>query len=342
MAKKNKLKKIKPKNQEVTEFDFLICPNCGEQEVGKFCPNCGQSNKDYNKPIKEIVGDLLDSINIDVRLLNTLIPFFTKPGFLAKEYFNGRRKRYVPPMRMYMMVSILFFFLVQYNTDDEIKRNIIQVNDDETSGAMVQGDTSNVFFQMNGITSKDSTRIDSSEEDTIDLLYENLSEEKIQKLKEDVRKDTLETESVKEIWLGSLNAAQKKDLFFDKFLKNVSYVLFLLMPFFALILAMILWKSKMLYVNHLIFSINFHSFIFGLSSVIIVLGEILPESFSEIVLYLWWGIPLYLMLGIKRFYNRKYVGSFFKTIGSLAMYVIIISIVIVIILVITAKGFYEG
>ena len=53
MVKKDELKRIKPKNQEVSEYDFLICPNCGEEEVGKFCPTCGQSNKDYNKPIKE-------------------------------------------------------------------------------------------------------------------------------------------------------------------------------------------------------------------------------------------------------------------------------------------------
>ena len=113
MKKKNEVKKTTPDNTEVTRYDFLICPNCGETEVGKYCPACGQSNKDFNKPIKEIVGDLFDSINLDIRLLNSLIPFFTKPGFLAEEYFKGRRKKYVPPMRMYMFFSIVFFFLAQ-------------------------------------------------------------------------------------------------------------------------------------------------------------------------------------------------------------------------------------
>lgn len=88
MDKNNELKKISRKNTEVSKYDFIICPNCGHEEVGKYCPNCGQSNKDFNKPIKEIVADLLDSINLDIRLLNTLVPFFTKPGFLAQEYFS--------------------------------------------------------------------------------------------------------------------------------------------------------------------------------------------------------------------------------------------------------------
>ena len=52
---------------------MVICPNCGETEVGKYCPKCGQSNKDYNKPIKEIVGDLLDSINLVSYILVELV-----------------------------------------------------------------------------------------------------------------------------------------------------------------------------------------------------------------------------------------------------------------------------
>ncbi len=32
---KKLLKRKKIKNQQVTEYDFLICPNCGETEVGK-------------------------------------------------------------------------------------------------------------------------------------------------------------------------------------------------------------------------------------------------------------------------------------------------------------------
>lgn len=333
MKKKNELKRIKKKNQEVSEFDFLICPNCGEQEVGKYCPSCGQSNKDYNKPVKEILGDLLDSINLDIRMINTLIPFFTKPGYLTEEYFNGRRKRYVPPMRMYMFVSIVFFFLVQYTSSDESKDNIIKVDDTEQTASRIKFDAHPE--QIDSIENNDSIKKNTN------ITFNNFDKENIEKYKQEALDDTTVTEWEKQVVIGGLNAVDKKDLFFDKFLKNVSYVLFLLMPFFGLILALILWKSRMLYVKHLIFSINFHSFIFGLSSIVMALGLILPDSVSGYVLYLWWGIPLYLMFGIKRFYQRKYVGAFFKMLGSLFLYFFVISIVIVLILVFTAKGFYN-
>jgi len=253
MVKKNELKKIETDNQEVTIYDFIICPNCGEEEVGKFCPNCGQSNKDYNKPIKEIFGDLLDSINLDIRLLNTLIPFFTKPGFLAQEYFKGKRKRYVPPMRMYMFVSIIFFFLIQFVDNNKLKDNMLNFDNEPSEN--------NISLSLNNNLSQDSLyNIEGISEEVNDtaknsevITLANFGEQDLEKMKQDVLEDTTSTDAEKEIAIGGINAYEKKDLFFNKFMKNISYVLFLLMPFFGLILALILWRSKKLYVNHLIF-----------------------------------------------------------------------------------------
>lgn len=331
---KNLLRRNKIKNQQVTEFDFLICPNCGETEVGKYCPNCGQSNKDFNKPIKEILRDLFDSINLDIRLLNTLIPFFIKPGFLTEEYFKGRRKRYVPPVRMYMIFSILFFFLVQFTTSDEIKNDFVGVNTNELADSTEKKSDITEENQAAMIKS------DSAQYKSL-ITSENLEKQDLETIKEETLNDTSTTSWEKQLVIGGLNAAEKKDLFFDRFLNTLSYALFLLMPFFALILALILWKSRLLYVKHLIFSINFHSFIFGFSSLLIVLMKIFPESISNFIVYLWWGIPIYLMFGIKRFYKRTCTGAFFKTLGSLTLYSVIISIVLIVILAITAKGFYE-
>ncbi len=331
---KNLLKRKKIKNQQVTEYDFLICPNCGETEVGKYCPNCGQSNKDYNKPIKEILGDLLDSINLDIRLLNTLVPFFTKPGFLTEEYFKGRRKRYVPPVRMYMIFSILFFFLVQFDTSDEIKNNFVGINTNEIADSTGKK-PDNAEQNQAAMIKSDSAQFKSL------ITSENLERRDLETIKEEALSDTSAASWEKQLVIGGLNAADRKDVFFDRFLDILSYVLFLLMPFFALILATILWKSRLLYVKHLIFSINFHSFIFGISSLLIVLMKLFPDSISNFIVYLWWGIPIYLMFGIKRFYKRTYTGAFFKTLGSLTLYSFIISIVLIVILAITAKGFSE-
>ncbi len=339
MDKNKQINKVKFENREVSKYDFIICPNCGEEEVGKFCPNCGQSNKDFNKPVKEILADLLDSINIDIRLLNTLIPFFTRPGFLTQEYFKGRRKRYVPPMRMYMFFSILFFFLVQnteFNKNEE-DTNALIVDSLEHANSGKGQKAINKYFNI------DSQHIETEETDTSAdrlITLDNFTEKDQKAIEKQMANDSV-PEVASKIFKGAFNASEKKELFLSKFLKNLSYALFLLMPFFALILAMILWKSKMLYIKHLIFSINFHSFIFGISSIIIVLNRILPENFYGIAGYIYWTIPVYLMIGIKRFYDRKYVGAFFKMVGALAIYSFILSIVVIAILAFTAQGFSE-
>ncbi|MDA3952368.1 MAG: DUF3667 domain-containing protein [Bacteroidales bacterium] len=368
MAKKDEIKKVEFKNQELTKYDFIICPNCGTKEIGNFCSNCGQSNKDYNKPIREIFGDLLDSINLDIRLLNTLIPFFTKPGFLAQEYFKGKRKKYVPPMRMYILFSVLFFFLAQFADMDDFK-NLGTLTTDSVADsikhdlatALNGSDSSfNKMFEKVPQINENSLIDDSSKVDSEKGLFNEIkivrpedkdSDEAItlndlslkqrKEIVESLQSDTTIDGIYKKGIIGGLKAFEKADLFWEKFFKNISYVLFLLMPFFALILAITLWKSKKMYVHHLIFSINFHSFIFAFSSLLIVLSKILPESIFQFSSYLLWFYPLYLMFGIKRFYKRTHVSAFFKTLGISLMYSFIIFVVILIIGIFTAKGFYE-
>jgi hypothetical protein len=296
--------------------------------------------------------------------LNTLIPFFTKPGFLAQEYFKGKRKKYVPPMRMYMFVSIIFFLLAQDadlgNLDgngnvsseviaDSIKKelattilnpdsNYVDLQGLNKSLQLANIDTN--LFKDTGIDfhkrfeKNDTINNDSSS----DIL--KLSTEEKRKLIEELKSDSTIPESITNGVATSVNVWEKKDIFYKKFLDNVSYVLFLLMPFFALILVITLTKSKKLYVHHLIFSINFHSFIFGFSCLLILLYKIPFFESNETIAYLFWGFPLYLMFGINRFYKRSYIRSFFKTIGISFLYMFVILVVIIIIIVITAKDFY--
>lgn len=340
MEENSQIAKPDKQDREVTQFDFTICPNCGDIEVGKYCPSCGQSNKDFNRPIKEIVGELAGSINLDARIAKTLKPFFLKPGFLTKEYFAGRRQRYVPPMRLYMFFSIVFFFLAQYTSNSEIKDNILTIDDNtkETEKPALVANGPSLKENLEEIAANTN---DSIKNKGLTLSLENLSDETIDEGISETMKDTSISDMQRKMIVGGLKATKNKDLFYSRFLKNLSYVLFLLMPFFALILAMILWRSKLLYVKHLIFSINFHSFVFGISSVIMLLGMIIPKSFPDFENYLFFTIPIYLMLGIRNFYNRKLSRSFFKMIGAISLYAIVISVVIVVILLITAKEFYN-
>ena len=90
------------------------CENCGSALLGEFCYACGQPVKGLVRHFTTIIGDFADTVlNWDARLPRTLWPLFVKPGWLTREYFAGRRVRYVSPVRLFVTLAIVTFFVAQ-------------------------------------------------------------------------------------------------------------------------------------------------------------------------------------------------------------------------------------
>nr|WP_167252762.1 DUF3667 domain-containing protein [Dyella sp. SG562] len=85
---------------------------------GEFCHHCGQSIHTVLKPVHHMFEDTLETfLHVDGRVLHTLPPLMTRPGFLTLEYFSGRRQRYVPPFRLMFVLCLLAFFLTHIAVD---------------------------------------------------------------------------------------------------------------------------------------------------------------------------------------------------------------------------------
>jgi hypothetical protein len=94
------------------------CQNCGTPLLGEHCYACGQPVKGLVRHFTSILGDFLDSVfNIDERVFRTLWPLFAKPGYLSCEYFAGHRVRFVSPVRLFVFLSIVTFFVAQMTMD---------------------------------------------------------------------------------------------------------------------------------------------------------------------------------------------------------------------------------
>lgn len=94
------------------------CGNCGTPLLGDHCYACGQSVKGLVRHFSSIIGDTLDSVfNLDTRIFRTLGPLFAKPGHITREYFEGRRVRYVSPVRLFFFLAIVTFFVAQLTVD---------------------------------------------------------------------------------------------------------------------------------------------------------------------------------------------------------------------------------
>jgi hypothetical protein len=97
--------------------DARPCPNCSELLWGQYCANCGQRARARMITFWELLkdaGDLLASL--DSRIWKTLGLLMFRPGRLTLEYLQGKRARFVPPVRLFIASSIVFFFIASLNT----------------------------------------------------------------------------------------------------------------------------------------------------------------------------------------------------------------------------------
>src|SRR3982750_3075519 len=105
------------------------CENCGAPLLGRHCYLCGQPVTGLVRHFPSVIGDFLDAVlNIDARVFRTLWPLFARPGYLSCEYFAGRRVRYVSPVRLFVFLSIVTFFVARLTLS--ITGNPINLDDD--------------------------------------------------------------------------------------------------------------------------------------------------------------------------------------------------------------------
>lgn len=114
------------------ETTSSTCENCHAKVNGSFCSECGQSVESTLKYFWSVVLHLLDDIfSFDSRASRTLSPLLFHPGFLTNEYIAGKRVHYVPPLRLYLFISIVFFISLKFTVSSE-DNNILNINAQES------------------------------------------------------------------------------------------------------------------------------------------------------------------------------------------------------------------
>jgi len=198
------------------------CKNCNSELVGLYCSECGQKNSQLLS-IKETLKEFTDNVfSFDTRFFITLKYLITKPGLLTTEYWLGRRTKYLPPLRLYLVMSLVYFF----------SSNIINPSIDKPF------QTLDGFFQFE--LDKSSPKYDPSPEIVapfVDFFKENFN---------------------KGVRVAEKKELTEQDLIWS----SMPTAMFILMPFMAFCVYLLNKKKKQLYSYHLITVLHFHSFIF--------------------------------------------------------------------------------
>src|SRR5579883_640995 len=88
------------------------CANCGAAITDNYCGACGQRHVHALHSIGHFLRESAEDLtHADSRLWRTIVPLLIRPGFLTREFLAGRRVRYLPPVRLYLVLSVLFFLI---------------------------------------------------------------------------------------------------------------------------------------------------------------------------------------------------------------------------------------
>ena len=92
---------------------LLNCPECNTLLTGKYCHECGEKPPDaHDLTLKHFFHHgLHEFTHLDSKIFRTLRALVFKPGTLTAEYLAGRRNRYVLPLRLFVVLFAVNFFL---------------------------------------------------------------------------------------------------------------------------------------------------------------------------------------------------------------------------------------
>lgn len=348
----SKLKKRINLRKENTPAVDVTCKNCGTNFSGYYCPNCGQAVKDYDKPISFIFYNFLgDFFAFDTRFFRTLWALVSRPGFLSKEYFEGRRVRYAPPFRIYIFVSFILFLLLQNFTN----RGLTTVLDSELDGDKISLDSTSVAVS-DSIIQQMGKEIDPDQKAVIDSLVapyvvqDSTGDDKLNlKIDMETFRDSRDLRHLLSKYAGTLEKklevetdperraelreyiryCRSPETAMAQILEYISWAFFLLLPLFAVLLKLIYIRRRQNYMRHLVFSIHIHSFVFLVMMTIVALYMSFSANLNWITAILFFSIPVYFIIAMKKFYGQNIGKVILKFLAVSFMYNIVFWIVVI-------------
>tara|TARA_R110002124_G_scaffold19133_6_gene77108 strand:- start:47 stop:1015 length:969 start_codon:yes stop_codon:yes gene_type:complete len=301
------------------------CLNCHYVVENRFCSNCGQENTNTRKTFHHLFIHFFEDLtHYENAFWKTIKNLLLKPATLTKAYLSGKRLSYLAPVRLYIFISFITFFLITVfpNRDSPPSNS----NDDK---AMVK-------------TAKEE-KIKERKVTIFGVEFNSLKElDSIQKQAPQSEKiSDFNYWVVKKVFTVTENNTQEELLekFLESFLHNLPKVLFIFMPFFAFNLWVFHNKKRWYYFDHGIFTLHYFSFLLLLFLLLFLTNKVLSlfqESsilsfLSGAINFIGYGWMVYYFYPAhQRFYQETRLVSFLKSSFLFLINFIIVAILLAI------------
>ena len=328
------------------------CENCGAPLSGPYCGQCGQPAIDYRRSFGHVLVDVLNEfLNWDSKFFATIALLIVKPWRLTNEFVAGHRVRYVHPLRLYLLASILFFFAVNFGAKG-IRFDPTKFPDEKR--AEVAAAIADKRDEIEAELSKENLTPDQRQkvQKALDYLTKPTSSATTTPTPEEspsptaapgisptaesgqqtygpvgdrpfVVFDDAKSTTPFERWIEGRAKEKmgehgtKMGLFISTLFSNLPYMMLCCIPLFALVLKVLYIRRRLFYIDHLIYALHIHTFFYaGIMLIVLVtigLNRFAPGAIAGwLIALLWIAFVTQIFLSIRYVYRQGWFFSIFK------------------------------
>lgn len=323
------------------------CQNCGHYVEEHYCTHCGQENVETRQPFHFLFTHFIeDFIHYDGSFWQTIKKLFLKPGVLTKEYLSGKRNSSVNPVKMYIFVSFVTFFIISifpsHKTEyNDTSNEPISIENTEKIQKAVNA-TIDTLQNKGFATVEQGAKIKSEFEKNKNINFlEEVNDESIENLQSEVKNNvpilSPFIEKYQELRKRKVSDEQLGEAIVEKSLHVIPKVLFVYMPLFAFFLWIFYNKKKWWYFDHGIFTLHYFTVILLSILVYFLLNKLSDyidsNAVSAIIALINTLIVLYLIvyffLALKKLYNQGFIITTIKGVILLGINTFIFSIIVI-------------
>ena len=242
-----------------------FCPNCGAQLSGNFCQGCGQAAHLHVPSAREFLHEFIAHyVALEGKLWKSMVLLIVRPGRLTRDYIEGKRARYIEPLRLYLTFSIIFFAIFKFGgaSFDSVS---LGNKEPDTPARRAQA-------QVPGKAPAQSEARPPQKKNSGMVTLDKGDDEKAIKFATSIHPMLGKK-------VASFNALPEKDAT-AALLRGLSsyapYAIFALMPVFAALLKLLYLGSGRRYGEHLLFALHTNAFAFLVLSLLLVLPDWIP------------------------------------------------------------------
>lgn len=330
------------------EQDKVQCPNCEEfHDAGfNFCPHCGQQTHDDLTIGVLFYNTISNYFSFDARFLKSFFPLLFKPGYLAKQFVNGKRLLFLHPAQMYLFISVIFFFIISFSTRELVSKadefNQKVVNEDkpqlieQVEGVKIDSLVINEGVSvLKGIDSVAASKVSSDIKRLDSIAIEELKNENANvswdfdraKVDSLLALGTKDEEIYKAMGMSTDPGFLEKRLFksmlslykgsgagsiVQAFFDSIPIAMFILLPIFAFILK-IFYFNKGKYAFHLVFSFYFFSYLFTVFAILFSINRFVYDIPDWIDWLIAVSTFFYFLIALRVFYKQNVILTFIKS-----------------------------